>query len=97
MTDRQIKRETERVVRKVLRYVKSQSTIGRQEFGVIVSKIADHVHKNTGVSKSVISRKTEKVLADLPYEYGQLSEDMRSWETMISYLYMKYLRELKVL
>ena len=71
--------------------------IGKNEFEIILSKIIENVVKNTRVSISVVVQKTEKVIADLPHEFGQLSEDTRSLEAMIAYLYMKYLRELGVL
>jgi hypothetical protein len=86
MDDRKIKRETERVVRKVLNLVESYDAIGKQEFEAVIGKIIGHVHKNTGTGIHVIMQKTDKVLRDLPDEYGRLSEDSKSWEAMIMML-----------
>jgi hypothetical protein len=97
MNERKVRRETERVVRRVLKFVESQDTIGKKEFETILDKIIEHVHKNTGVDMHVVGQKTNKVVRDLPGEYGRLNEDMRSWEAMISYLYLKYLHELGIL
>ena len=97
MSERKIKRETERVVRKVLKLAQGHGTIDKEEFDGILHKIMEYVHKNTGIDMQVIMRKTDQVIQDLPNEYGRLSEDQRSWEAMIAYLYMKYLRELSVL
>ncbi len=97
MNERKIRRETERVVRRVLKLVESQGTIGKKEFEKILDKIIEHAHKNTGVDIQVIAQKTNKVIHDLPDEYGRLNDNMRSWEAMIAYLYMKYLQELGIL
>jgi hypothetical protein len=97
MDERRLKRETERVVNKVLRFMESYETIGKKEFEAILNKVIDHVHKNTGLSRQVIGQKTQTVVQDFPQEYGQLHEEARSWEAMIAYLYLKYLRELGIL
>ena len=31
---------------------------------------------------------------DLPNEYGQIDENLKSWDALIAYLYVKYLKEL---
>ena len=97
MDERRLKRETERVVKKVLRFMESYETIGKEEFEAILDKVIDHVHKNTGLSRQVIGQKTRMVVQDFPREYGQLNEEARSWEAMIAYLYIKYLQELGIL
>ena len=97
MDERRLKRETERVVQKVLRHVQSYETIGKKEFEAILDTVIEHVHRNTGLSLQVIGQKTQTVLRDFPHEYGQLSEEARSWEAILAYLYTKYLRELGVL
>jgi flagellar motor switch protein FliG len=97
MDERRLKRETERVVKKVLRVMESYEAIGKKEFETILDKVIDQVHRNTGLSRHAIGQKTQTVVQALPQEYGQLSEAARSWEALITYLYLKYLRELGVL
>lgn len=97
MDERKIRRETEKVIKKVLRLVEGYETIGKKEFETILDKVIEHVHGNTGLSMQVIGQKTETVLRDFPQEYGQVSEEARSWEAIIAYLYTKYLRELGML
>ena len=97
MDERRLKRETERVVKKVLRFMESYEAIGKKEFEAILDKVIDHVHRNTGLSRQVIGQKTQTVVQDFPREYGQLSDEVRSWEAIIAYLYIKYLQELGVL
>ena len=97
MNERKIRRETERVVKKVRRLVQSHETIDKKEFETILDKVIEHVHSNTGLGMEIIGEKTETVLRDLPHEYGQLPAEARSWEALIAYLYTKYLRELGVL
>ena len=97
MDERRIRRETERVVQKVLKFAKPHKPIGKQEFEAILDKIIGHVHRNTGISLDAVAQKTEAVIRDLPHEYGQLNEEVRSLEVLITYLYIKYLQELGVL
>ena len=98
MDERKIRRETERVVKRVRRLMESHETIGKKEsFEAILGQVIEHVHRNTGLSMEVIEQKTDTVLRDLPHEYGQLRAEARSWEALIAYLYTKYLRELGVL
>jgi hypothetical protein len=97
MEERKLRRETQRVVHKILRLVESYETIGQPEFATILDRVIEQVHRNTGLSVEVIGQKTPAVLQALPQEYGQLPEEARSWEAMITYLYLKYLRELGVL
>lgn len=93
MDERRIRRETERVVQKVQKLIKPDSPINKQEFERILDKIIEQVHRNTGVRVADIAQKTTAVLRDLPHEYGQLHEEVRSWDALITYLYIKYLRE----
>src|SRR5262249_23022509 len=97
MDERRLKRDTERVVRKDLRHVQRYETIGKQEFADSLDQVSAQVHRNTGLDLSVIGQQTQTVLHDLPHEYGQLREESRSWEALIAYLYVKYLKELGVL
>jgi hypothetical protein len=97
MEERKLRRETQRVVHKILRLAESYETIGKPEFETILDHVIEQVHRNTGLSVEVIGQKTPAVVQALPQEYGQLPEEARSWEAMITYLYLKYLRELGVL
>ena len=97
MDERKIRRETQRVVQKIIRLAESYETIGKTEFETILDQVIEQVHRNTGLSIEVIGQKTPTVVQALPQEYGQLPQEARSWEAMITYLYLKYLRELGVL
>ena len=97
MKNRNHARDTEKVVQHVLKTVAKYETIGKAEFEVILSQVMQEVQKNTRLAPDIISGRTEKVIQDMPNEYGQLSERARSWEALIAYLYNKYLKELGVL
>lgn len=92
-----LKRETEKVIKKIVRFMERYETIGKKEFEAILDQVIAHLHKNTGLDPEVIARHTRTVIQDLPNEYGHLSEEVRSWEAIIGYLYLKYLRELGIL
>lgn len=96
MKNRDHARDTEKVVQHVLKTVAKYNTVGKAEFELILSQVIQQVQKNTGLEPDKIARMTEKVIQDMPNEYGQLSEAARSWEALIAYLYNKYLKELGV-
>jgi ATP-dependent exoDNAse (exonuclease V) beta subunit len=97
MDARKIRRETQRVVQKILKLVESYDTIDKTDFETILDHVIEQVHRNTGLGVEVIGQKTHTVVQALPQEYGQLPEEARSWKAMITYLYLKYLQELGVL
>ncbi len=97
MDERQIKKDTKRVVRKIGKLVAKYDTVGRQQMSEINARVMEYVHKNTGTGMGQIAEKMGKVFEDLPHEYGQLDEESRSWDALIAYLYMKYLKELGIL
>lgn len=97
MNDCKHRRETEKVIRRVMKTMEKYDHIGRAEFEEVVHKVVQQVHKNTGIDMARISEATPTVINDLPHEYGQLSEGQRSWEAMIGYLYAKHLPVLGVL
>lgn len=92
--ERQLRRDTDKVVRKVMRLVEKQPAIGKAEFEAINLKVMQYVHKATGISPGEISAKMPKVIQDMPNEYGRLEEGLKGWEALIAYLYLKYLTEL---
>jgi hypothetical protein len=94
MDERQMKRDTERVIREVLKLVEKQDAVGKQEFEAVNRKIMEFVSQNAGVSMDQVIQKMRVVIQALPKEYGSLDENKKSWEALIAYLYMKYLKEL---
>jgi hypothetical protein len=86
--------DIEQVITRVFPLVPKDKAIEKGEFKVILDEIILCLHENTHLDLDVIAQKTRKVISDLPNEYGQLPKDARSWETVIGYLYAKYLKEL---
>lgn len=77
--------------------VEEYDHIGKAEFEEILHKLVQQVHKNTGIDMARVAGATPTVISDMPREYGQLSNEQRSWEAMIGYLYAKHLQVLGVL
>lgn len=94
MSDRELRREMERVVSRVMKTASQYDSIGKTEFEAILRKIMQQVEMNTRANPDRIVELTSKVIDDMPQEYGQLSEEDRSMESMIAYIYGKYLKEL---
>lgn len=89
-----LQRETEQVVKRVLPVIREYSTFGKKEFESIHGEILRCLHENTGISTDTIVEKMDTVLKAMPNEYGRLPEGQRSWEALIGYLYVRYLKEL---
>ena len=94
MKQKDLMHEIERVVTKVLPHVPKGKAVEKKDFEVVLNKILACLHENTKIALDAIAQKTHKVISDLPNEYGRLPEDIRSWEALIGYLYLKYLKEL---
>jgi hypothetical protein len=94
MNERKTRRDTEKVVRKVVRFVEKFDTIGKEEFSAVNRKVMEHVSKNTGIGMEQVIQKMSSVIHDLPNEYSQIDENLKSWDALIAYLYVKYLKEL---
>ncbi|HLJ97305.1 MAG TPA: hypothetical protein VKU02_29365 [Gemmataceae bacterium] len=94
MKQEDLMHEIEGVVTRVLPLVPKDKAIGKSDFQVVLNEILACLHENTKIGIDAIAQKTNKVISDMPNEYGHLPEDTRSWETVIGYLYAKYLKEL---
>ena len=94
MDQKRLERELESVVDRVLLLVPEDTPISKTEFECVLGEIHQCLHENAKISLDALARKTTKVLADLPNEYGSLPEDIKAWNTLIVYLYAKYLKEL---
>ena len=94
MNKENLERETDHVVKRVLRLARKHSNIGKKEFETIHAEIQQCLHENTGISMDTIAEKKDTVLEALPNEYGRLPEEQRSWEALAAYLYVRYLKEL---
>jgi hypothetical protein len=92
-----VMREIGWTIKRVLPLVPKDRNIKKSDFQAILDEILMCLHRNRKISIDAIAEKTEKVLSDMPNEYGQLPEDARSWEALIGYLYAKYLKELEQL
>jgi hypothetical protein len=88
-------RELQRVVRRVLLLVPTDRAVAKADFERILHEVMAHVQKKTGASSERLRQVTDKVLADFPSEYGGLPERQRSWPVLITYLYAKFLHELR--
>ena len=95
MRSKQTERELRRVVSRVLPLV-PEGKVVKAEFEAILGGVLACVREKTGASDEQLRPVTDKVLADLPNEYGRLDERARSWPALIRYLYSKCLRELRV-
>jgi len=94
MNEKNLEREIDQVVKRVLRLACKHSNINKKEFEGIHSEILQCLHENTGINMDTIVEKMDTVLNALSNEYGRLPEEQRYWEALIAYLYVRYLKEL---
>jgi hypothetical protein len=96
MRRKKLDREVQVVVDRVLPLVPSSHAVAKGEFEVILGEILRCVGEKTGAGVERIAQVKDKVLTDLPNEYGRRDARDRSWSALIAYLYTKFLRELSV-
>jgi hypothetical protein len=97
MSDRDQIRETEKVVRRVMKTAEKFDRIGKEQFEIILDKVIHQARKNSKADQDEIEALTPQVIEDMPREYGRLNAEQRSTESLIAYLYNKYLQELGLL
>ena len=83
-------RELDRVVAKVIKTVDAAPTADQKTFEHLLDGVIFQVARNRRLDVNQIALATEQVIAAMPQEYGQLAEELRSWETLIAFLYIKY-------
>ena len=89
-------RELDRVVSKVIKTVDAADAMDKQTFERLLDGIILQVAKNRRMDINQVAIATDQVVADMPKEYGQLADEMKSWETCIAFLYLKYQQVLGV-
>ncbi|HEY9818053.1 MAG TPA: hypothetical protein V6D20_19950 [Candidatus Obscuribacterales bacterium] len=83
-------RELDRVVAKVIKTVESAQTVEKETFERLLDGIILQVARNRRLDISQVALVTDQVIADMPQEYGQLADELKSWETLTAFLYLKY-------
>ena len=81
-------REIDRMVGKVIKTV--EDAADKQTFERLLDGVIFQVAKNRRLDINQVAVATEQVIADMPAEYGQLAEELKGWETLIAFLYIKY-------
>ena len=93
--DKRSDRELHRVVKRVLPLVPTDRAVTKADFERMLGEVMASVVQKTGVSGERLRQARDKVLADLPNEYGRLPERQKSWPVLIGYLYSRFLGELR--
>jgi len=83
-------RELDRVVAKVMKTVESAQAIDKETFEHLLDGIILQVAKNRRLDVNHVATATDEVIAAMPQEYSQLADDLKGWETLIAFLYLKY-------
>ena len=83
-------REIDRMVSKVLKTVEDSDVTDKQTFERMLDGVIFQVAKNRRLDINQVALATDQVITDMPAEYGQLAEELKGWETLIAFLYIKY-------
>lgn len=89
-------RELDRVVSKVIKTVDAADTVDKQTFERLLDGVIVQVAKNRRMDINQVAIATEQVVDEMPEEYDRLADEMKSWETYIAFLYLKYQKVLGV-
>lgn len=84
-------REIDRVVAKVMKSVDTNRVINDQEnIERLLDGVILQVAKNRSLDIDQILLATNAVIQAMPEEYGGLDDNLKGWETLIAFLYLKY-------
>ena len=81
-------------IKKVFRLIPKDRNIAKNDFEAVLKEIMMSLHRNRKIPIEALAEKTEKVVTDMPNEYGSFPKTLRTWEGLVAYLYQKYLKEL---
>ncbi|WP_204141109.1 hypothetical protein [Halomicronema sp. CCY15110] len=87
---RNARREVDHVVGKVFKTIESANARDKETFERLLDGIIVQVAKNRRLDVNQVAVATDQVIAAMPDEYGRLEEELRGWETLIAFLYIKY-------
>ncbi|MGB3493367.1 MAG: hypothetical protein WBA57_11600 [Elainellaceae cyanobacterium] len=88
-SDRAAARELERVVSKVLSRIDTTQEIQKEDFGLMLETIMLQVVKNRGLDINEVALSTPEVIEGMT-EYSEIPEEVRGWESLVAFLYLKY-------
>jgi hypothetical protein len=91
-------REVDRVVAKVLKSADPELWEEDQKkyFEQLLDRVIIQVARNRRMDVNQVAIATDQVVEAIPAEYGQLAEDLKGWETLIAFIYLKYQQVLGV-
>ncbi len=82
-------RELERVVDKVLSRIDTTQEVQKEDFERLLDALILQIVKNRGLDINQVAIATPEVIEGMS-EYGQMPEEMRGWESLVAFLYLKY-------
>lgn len=89
-SSRNATRELDRVVTKVIKTVESAQAVDKQTFERLLDGVIVQVARNRRLDINQVALATDQVITAMPEQYDQLADEMKSWETLIAFLYLKY-------
>ncbi|MEM6716156.1 MAG: hypothetical protein AAF622_13880 [Cyanobacteria bacterium P01_C01_bin.147] len=84
------------MVAKVIKTVDAAEVMDKQTFERLLDTVIVQVAKNRRININQVALATEQVVAEMPEAYDRLADEMKSWETYIAFLYLKYQQVLGV-
>ncbi|PSN19174.1 hypothetical protein C7271_08715 [filamentous cyanobacterium CCP5] len=83
-------RELDRVVSKVMKSIDTTQAVEKKTFEQLLDGVILQVAKNRRLNVNKVALATDQVIREMPEDYGQLAVELKGWETLIAFLYLKY-------
>ena len=74
--------------------IEAYDEIGKEQFESLLNYIIDCVVKNQGVQREQVAARVDPTIEAMSAFLQSIDEDERSWDVIITFLYMKFHQEL---
>ena len=90
-------KETDNVIDKVLRAIGDKEKIEKKDFEKVLDLVIEQISKNRGIAPEIIGKETNQVIEAMTQFLQDIPPENRSWEVIISFLYLIYQSKLGIL
>ena len=94
MNERTLKRNGEKVVKRVMKHWEKNDKIGKREFEEGLDIIIENISKQTKIPLEAVAQYTHPLIDEFIRDYKNVPDELKGHEAMISMLYFKYMEKL---
>jgi hypothetical protein len=94
MNARVLKKNGEKIVKRVMKHWRKFDQIGKKEFEEGLDIIIENISKQTRTPIEMVAQHTHQIIKEFGDEYQNVPDDIKGYEAIISLFYFKYMQKL---